>query len=66
MVVVGLVDQLGYRLPEANRLQRLVWKLSSSRPGAWLFAKILHHIDRLVLRLSRERATVPDVLAGFP
>jgi deazaflavin-dependent oxidoreductase (nitroreductase family) len=66
MVVVGLIDQLGYRIPEANRLQRLVWKVSSSRPGAWLFAKTLHHIDRLALRLSRERVTVPGVLAGLP
>ena len=66
MVVVGLIDQLGYRIPAANRLQRLVWKVSSSRPGAWLFAKTLHHIDRLVLRLSREHATVPGVLAGLP
>ena len=66
MLVVGLIDQLGYRIPEANRLQRLVWKVSSSRPGAWLFAKTLHHIDRLVLRLSRERVTVPGVLAGLP
>ena len=46
MVVVGLIDQLGYRIPEANRLQRLVWKVSSSRPGACLFAESLHHIDR--------------------
>ncbi len=66
MVVVGLIDQLGYRIPEANRLQRLVWKVSSSRPGAWLFAKTLHHIDRVVLRLSRQRVTVPGVLAGLP
>jgi deazaflavin-dependent oxidoreductase (nitroreductase family) len=66
MVVVGLIDQLGYRVPEANRFQRLVWKVSSSRPGAWLFAKTLHHIDRLVLRLTRERATVPGLLAGLP
>jgi deazaflavin-dependent oxidoreductase (nitroreductase family) len=66
MVVVGLIDQLGYRIPQANRLQRLVWKVSSSRPGAWLFAKTLHHIDRLVLRLSRGRVTVPGVLAGLP
>jgi deazaflavin-dependent oxidoreductase (nitroreductase family) len=63
---MGLIDQLGYRIPEANRFQRLVWKVSSSRPGAWLFAKTLHHVDRLVLRLSRGRATVPGVLAGLP
>jgi deazaflavin-dependent oxidoreductase (nitroreductase family) len=66
MDVVGLIDELGYRVPEANRLQKVVWKVSSSRPGAWLFAKTLHHIDRLVLRLTRERLTVPGVLAGLP
>lgn len=66
MVVVGLIEQLGYRIPEANRLQRLVWTVSSSRPGAWLFARTLHHIDRLVLRLTRGRATAPGVLAGLP
>ena len=66
MVGVGLIDQLGYRVSEANRFQRLVWKVSSSRPGAWLFAKTLHHIDRLVLWVSRERVTVPGVLAGLP
>ena len=66
MAAVGLIDELGYRVPEANRLQRLVWKVSSSRPGAWLFAKTLHHIDRLVLRLTRERVTVPGLLAGLP
>jgi deazaflavin-dependent oxidoreductase (nitroreductase family) len=66
MVAMGLIDQLDYRVPNANRFQRLVWKVSSSRPGAWLFAKTLHHIDRLVLRLSRGRATLPGVLAGLP
>ena len=64
--MVGLIDRLDYRVTEANSLQRLVWKVSSSRPGAWLFAKTLHHVDRLVLRLSRERVTVPGLLAGLP
>jgi deazaflavin-dependent oxidoreductase (nitroreductase family) len=63
---MGVIDQLDYQIPEANRFQRLVWKVSSSRPGAWFFAKTLHHMDRLVLRLSRGRVTVPGVLAGIP
>jgi len=63
---VGLIEQLGFRVREANRLQRLVWKVSSSRPGSWLFAKTLHHVDRLVLRLSGGRVAVPGVLAGLP
>lgn len=66
MGAVGLIDQLDYRVPEANRFHRLVWKVSSSRPGAWSFAKSLHHVDRLLLRLTRGRATVPGVLAGLP
>jgi deazaflavin-dependent oxidoreductase (nitroreductase family) len=64
--MAGLIDQLDYEVHEANGFQRLVWKVSSSRPGAWLFAKTLHHMDRVVLRLSRERVTVPGVLAGLP
>ena len=66
MVGMGVIDQLGYRVPEANRFQRLVWKVASSRPGSWFFARTLHHMDRLVLRLSRGRVTVPGVLAGLP
>ena len=66
MVDMGLIDQLGYRVREANRFQRLVWKVASSRPGAWFFAKTLHDMDRLVLRLSRGRVTVPGVLVGLP
>jgi deazaflavin-dependent oxidoreductase (nitroreductase family) len=63
---MGLIDDLGYSVSEANRFQRLVWKISSSRPGSWFFAKTLHHIDRLVLRLTSQRVTVPGVLAGLP
>jgi F420H(2)-dependent quinone reductase len=66
MVGMGLIDQIDYRVPEANWFQRLIWKVSSSRPGAWFFSKTLHHMDRVVLRLSRGRVTVPGVLAGLP
>ena len=63
---MGLQQELGYEVPKANALQRLMWKISGSRPGAWVFAKTLHHIDRLVLRLTRGRMTVPEILAGIP
>jgi deazaflavin-dependent oxidoreductase (nitroreductase family) len=66
MGAVGVIDELGYQVSEANRFQRLVWKVSSSRPGAWLFAKTLHHVDRVLLRISGGRASVPGVLAGLP
>ena len=63
---MGLQQTLGYEVPRANALQRLMWKISGSRPGAWLFAKALHHMDRLVLRLTGGRTTVPQILAGIP
>jgi deazaflavin-dependent oxidoreductase (nitroreductase family) len=63
---MGLIDQLGFEVPQPNRLQRLTWKLSSSRPGSWLFARSLHRADSLVLRLSRGRLTVPRLFAGLP
>jgi deazaflavin-dependent oxidoreductase (nitroreductase family) len=66
MEAVGVIDELGYQVSEANGFQRLVWKVSSSRPGAWLFAKTLHHVDRVLLRISGGRACVPGVLAGLP
>jgi deazaflavin-dependent oxidoreductase (nitroreductase family) len=63
---MGLIDQLGFDVPEPNRLQRISGKLASSRPGSWLFARSLHHLDALTLRLSRGRTTVPRLFAGLP
>jgi deazaflavin-dependent oxidoreductase (nitroreductase family) len=63
---VGLIQELDYVVPAPNAAQRFVWKLSSSRPGAWMFAKTMHHIDKALLRLTKGRTTAPRVLAGIP
>ena len=63
---MGLIEQLGYRVRPANALQRAMWHVTSSRPGAWLFAKTLHHLDKLVLRLTGGRVTIPEIFAGIP
>ncbi len=44
----------------------MVHRLAASRPGAWFFAPLLHHMDALALRLSRGRASVSGLLAGVP
>ena len=41
-------------------------KIASSQAGAWVMRRILHHIDRLVFRLSGRRATFTSWLAGVP
>lgn len=50
----------------ANAVQRLLRRFAASGPGSWLFARILHHIDRPVHRLTRGRHTFASLLAGIP
>ena len=63
---MGLVQELGYAVPQPNGFQRAVWRVTSSRPGAWLFAHLSHHIDLLVLKVSRGRWTLARIVAGIP
>ena len=63
---MGLVQELGYAVPQPNAFQRAMWKVTSSRPGAWLFARTSHHIDRFVLTVSGGRWTAAGLLAGIP
>ncbi|MGA8245691.1 MAG: nitroreductase family deazaflavin-dependent oxidoreductase [Nocardioides sp.] len=63
---MGLADDLGYHIPRANPFQRLMQGFASTRPGAWLFARLLRHLDDAVGRLSRGRTSTPRLLAGIP
>jgi len=38
----------------------------ASRPGSWFFSHTLHIFDRLVLKLSRGRRTLTELLGGAP
>jgi deazaflavin-dependent oxidoreductase (nitroreductase family) len=50
----------------ANPLQKAIRRFASSGPGSWLFARVLHHVDKPVYRLSGERFTLTSLLAGLP
>lgn len=50
----------------ANPVQKAMRRLAASGPGSWLFARVLHHIDRPVYRLTRGRHTLASVLSGLP
>jgi len=63
---MGVADDLGYRFRPPNVVQRAMQAVGASRPGAWLFSKILPPIDTVLQRLTRDRHTVPSVLAGLP
>jgi deazaflavin-dependent oxidoreductase (nitroreductase family) len=63
---MGLVPALAYEVPEPNAAQRAMWHVSSSRPGAWVFAKSGPHLDRFLLRLSNGQVTLAKLVAGIP
>lgn len=59
-----LIDPLAFE--RANGLQRALRRLAGSGPGAWLFARVLHRIDRPVYRMTRGRYTFASLLSGIP
>jgi len=59
-----LIDPLSFE--RANALQRLLRRFAASGPGSWLFARMLHHIDRPVYRWTRGRHTFASLVAGIP
>ena len=63
---MGLAADLGYHLRRPNAFQRGMQAVASSRPGAWVFSRVLRHLDNVVGRLSRGRTSAPELLAGIP
>jgi deazaflavin-dependent oxidoreductase (nitroreductase family) len=51
---------------QANVVQKVLRRFAASGPGAWLFARVLHRIDRPVHRLTRRRYTFASLLSGIP
>jgi deazaflavin-dependent oxidoreductase (nitroreductase family) len=51
---------------QANFVQKVLRRFAASGPGSWLFARILHRIDRPVHRLTRGRYTFASLLSGIP
>ena len=50
----------------ANPFQRGLRRLAASGPGAWLFARVLHRVDRPVHRVTGGRATFASLVSGLP
>ena len=50
----------------ANPIQRVARVTAPWPPVAWFYIRALHHLDRGVYRLTRERATFTSWVAGLP
>ena len=54
------------RYDEANAVQRLMRKAAGTPATARIFARVLHHLDRPVMRLTGGRSSLTSVLTGLP
>jgi deazaflavin-dependent oxidoreductase (nitroreductase family) len=59
-----LAEPLSYA--RAKPFQKFLRRFAASGPGSWLFARVLHHIDRPVYRLTGGRQTFASLLSGLP
>jgi deazaflavin-dependent oxidoreductase (nitroreductase family) len=50
----------------ANVVQRSLRRFAASGPGSWLFARLLHRIDRPFYRVTRGRYTFSSLVSGLP
>ena len=57
-------DELTYR--QAGPLHQAIRRIGASGPGSWLFARVMHHVDRPVYDLTRGRHTAASLVSGLP
>jgi deazaflavin-dependent oxidoreductase (nitroreductase family) len=60
------MQALGYQVRRPNVAQVAMQHIAATRAGAWFFARTTHHVDRVLLRVSRGRVTLTGVAAGIP
>lgn len=51
---------------QAGAIHRSLRTFASTRPGALVFARLAHHLDRPVFRLTGGRRSAASILAGVP
>jgi len=51
--------------PKPDWRQKGYW-LTATQVGSWAFSRFLHHLDKIVFKLSGGRQTMVSVVAGLP
>ena len=70
MTAVGVASDLGIDTfleagPGRSAFARGLRRVASTRPGAWVFARTVHHLDPIALRITGG-GTLTEALAGLP
>jgi deazaflavin-dependent oxidoreductase (nitroreductase family) len=55
-----------YLYEQANPAHRMMRQSGAVRPISWFYARALHHLDRVVYRVSRGRSTFTSWVTGLP
>jgi deazaflavin-dependent oxidoreductase (nitroreductase family) len=55
-----------YEHRQANPVRRVVRVTAAWTPVSWFYARTLHHVDRVVYRITSGRATFVSWVAGLP
>ena len=55
-----------YAFKQAGWFRRMMRLSGAVPPISWLYVRTLHHLDRLVYRLTRGRATFVSLVTGLP
>jgi deazaflavin-dependent oxidoreductase (nitroreductase family) len=61
---VSMSEPISYE--RANVMQRILRRFAASGPGSWLFARLLHRVDRPLHRLTGGRYTFSSLVSGLP
>jgi deazaflavin-dependent oxidoreductase (nitroreductase family) len=51
---------------DAKAPQRVMRTFAASGPGSWVFARVLHHIDKPINRMTGGRHTLASLVSGLP
>ena len=63
---MSLAGDLSYEFRPPNVAQRGIQAGASTKPGAWMFSKLLPPLDTFVERVTHGRHSMPGLLAGLP
>lgn len=61
-----LASRAVYDFRKAGWFRRMMRLSGAVPPISWLYARTLHHLDRIVYRLTRGRATFVSLVTGLP
>lgn len=51
---------------QANLVQKAIRRFAAGGPGAWVFARVAHRLDRPIYRATRGRYTLASLVSGIP